>query len=102
MVVFGISGSEHIEIITEIIAVPMGVPVDVTVGLAIATVTFAVVYPFLKAIASTFFHSCTAAYIGVPSPDRERLQRLMYPSCTERSRKRDRKISKIHLQGFIS
>ena len=53
-VIFGIGGSEHIEIIAKVIAVPMGIPADVTVRLAIDAAAFAVVDPFLEAITSTF------------------------------------------------
>ena len=40
-VIFGIGGSEHIEIIAKVIAVPMGIPADVTVRLAIDAAAFA-------------------------------------------------------------
>lgn len=54
-VIFGIGGSEHIEIIAKVIAVPMRIPADVTVRLAIDAVAFTVMDPFLKTVASTFF-----------------------------------------------
>ena len=54
-VIFGIGGREHIEIIAKVIAVPMGIPADVTVWLAIDAVTFAVVDSFFQAVTGAFF-----------------------------------------------
>ena len=54
-VIFGIGGSEHVEIIAKVIAVPMGIPADVTVWLAIDAVAFAVVDSFFQAVTGAFF-----------------------------------------------
>lgn len=54
-VVFGIGGREHIEAIAEVIAVPMGIPADITVRLAIDAAAFAVVDPFFQAATGAFF-----------------------------------------------
>ena len=61
-VIFGIGGSEYIEIIAKVIAVPMGIPADVTVRLAVDAAAFAVVDPFLKTVASTFFSAPAQRY----------------------------------------
>ena len=54
-VIFGIGGSEHIKIIAKVIAVPMRIPADVTVRLAIDAAAFAVMDSFFQAVASAFF-----------------------------------------------
>lgn len=54
-VFLGIGGRERIKVITEVIAVAMGIPADVTVRLAIDTVAFAVVDPFSQAVTGAFF-----------------------------------------------
>ena len=54
-VVFRIRGSEHIQIITKIVAFPVGIPSDVTVRLAVSSVASAVPCTVFQAAADTFF-----------------------------------------------
>lgn len=54
-VIFGIRGSEHVEVITEIVAFPVGIPANVTVGLAVEPVTFAVADAFFQTVTDPFF-----------------------------------------------
>ena len=54
-VIFRVRGGEHIQVITEVETPPVGIPSDVTVGLAVDTVTFTVPNSFFKASAGTFF-----------------------------------------------
>ena len=50
-VVFRIRGGHHIQIIAEIVTFPVGIPSDVTVRLAIKTVTLAVPEAFFQTVA---------------------------------------------------
>ena len=54
-VVFRIRGGHHIQIIAEIVTFPVGIPSDVTVRLAIKTVTLAVPEAFFQTVAGTLF-----------------------------------------------
>ena len=54
-VIFRVRGREHVQVIAEVETSPVGIPSDVTVGLAVDTVTFTVPYSFLKTVAGTFF-----------------------------------------------
>ncbi len=52
-VAFRIGGGKHVEAVTEVVPVPMGIPADVAVGLAVKAVAFAVMDTFFKAVAGT-------------------------------------------------
>jgi hypothetical protein len=54
-VTFRIGSSEHIEIISEIVPVSVGIPADVTVWLMIITVAFTVADPFFKTVTGSGF-----------------------------------------------
>lgn len=54
-VVFRIGGGEHIQVIAEIVTLPVGIPPYVTVWLAIAAVTLTVPDPFFQAVTGSFF-----------------------------------------------
>ena len=54
-IAFRIGGSEHVEIISEIVTVSVGIPADVTVRLVINAVAFTVADPFFKAITGAGF-----------------------------------------------
>lgn len=54
-VIFRIGGGEHIQVIAEIVTLPVGIPPDVTVRLAIGAVTLAVPDSFFQAVTGTFF-----------------------------------------------
>ena len=49
-VIIRVRGGEHIQVIAEVETPPVGIPSDVTVGLAVGTVTFTVPYSFFKAV----------------------------------------------------
>ncbi len=54
-VVFRVRGGEHIQVIAEVEPPPVGIPSDVTVGLAVDTVTFTFPDSFFKAAAGALF-----------------------------------------------
>lgn len=54
-VVFRIGGGEHIQVITEIITLPVGIPSDITVRLAVGSVASAVADAVFQAAAGAFF-----------------------------------------------
>ena len=54
-VIFRIRCSEHVQVITEIPAFPVGIPSDVTVGLAVNAVTFTIPDSFFKTAAGALF-----------------------------------------------
>ena len=54
-VVFRISGGEHVQVIAEIPAFPVGIPADVTVRLSVDTVAAAVPDSLFETVAGTFF-----------------------------------------------
>ena len=49
-VAFRVRSREHIEIVSEIVMVPVGVPTDITVRLMIEAVAFTVTYPVFQTI----------------------------------------------------
>ena len=49
-VIFRVRGGEHIQVIAEVEPSPVGIPSDVTVGLAVDTVTFTVPNSFFEAV----------------------------------------------------
>lgn len=54
-VIFRVGSCEGIEIIAEVIAVSMGIPVDITIRLAVGPVAFTVTDSVLQAVAGAFF-----------------------------------------------
>ena len=54
-VIFRIGGGKHVQIIAKIPALPVGIPSDVTVRLAVDTVAFTIPYSFFKTVTGTFF-----------------------------------------------
>ena len=54
-VIFRVRGGEHIQVIAEVEPSPVGIPSDVTVGLAVDTVAFTVPYSFFKAATGALF-----------------------------------------------
>lgn len=54
-VILRVGGGEHIQVIAEVEPPPVGIPSDVTVGLAVDTVTFTFPNSFFKAAAGAFF-----------------------------------------------
>jgi hypothetical protein len=52
-IVFRVRGRKHVEVIPEIIAVPMGIPTIVTVRLMIETVTLTVMNTIFEAVTGT-------------------------------------------------
>lgn len=54
-VIFRVRGGGHIQVIAEVETPPVGIPSDVTVGLAVDTAAFTVPNSFFKAAAGAFF-----------------------------------------------
>lgn len=54
-VIFRVRSCEHVQVIAEVEAPPVGIPSDVTVGLAVRTEAFTIPDSFFKAAAGTFF-----------------------------------------------
>ena len=57
-VAFRVRSREHVEIVSEIVTVPMGIPTDVTVRLMVEAVAFTVTDPFFQTITG----------VGLPFP----------------------------------
>ena len=62
----------HVEVVTEEIRFPVGIPSPVTVRLGIMTLAVTGRTAFFLTIADPFFRCCAAVRTGVPSPARAR------------------------------
>ena len=94
-VAFRVRSREHIEIVSEIVMVPVGVPTDITVRLMIEAVAFTVTYPVFQTITGAGLpFPCSGINRGTITGDG--------PSLTDLSRNWDLKISKSRFAGAKS
>lgn len=78
-VVFRIGGGEHIQVITEIITLPVGIPSDITVRLAVGSVASAVADAVFQAAAGTFFTFLCGGINRSAIPSKGKIKKVNQP-----------------------
>lgn len=83
-VAFRIRGREHVQVIAEIPAFPVGIPSDVAVGLAVDTVTAAVPDAVFEAVAGTLLTFPGGSVDGGAVPGKGEAAQVDQPALDER------------------
>ena len=78
-ITIGIGCHIHVEMVTEEIAFPVGVPSPVAVWLGIMAFAVTRRTAFFRTVVDPFFRCCAAVHTGVPSPARARWSGSMSP-----------------------
>lgn len=78
-VIFRIRGGEHIEVITKVVMLTVGITTDVTVRLFVELFTFAVPDSYFWALAGTFFGFLCGSIDGSAVPGKGEVKRSNKP-----------------------
>ncbi len=78
-VFFRIGGGEHIQVITEIITLPVGIPSDITVRLAVGSVASAVADAVFQAAAGTFLTFLCGGINRSAIPSKGKIKKVNQP-----------------------